>query len=341
MKWFKKGRWRQSSSLIFQLIETFWGEEGEDLPHSGQKPSLPKSMRGKRTLARWKESAIKAFFFTNGMLAVIVLIGIFAILLFTAIPAFREIPLKEFFGNKTWDPTSPEKAQYGLLSMIVSTLMCTSGALLIAIPVGLGVAAYLSDVAHWRVREIIKPIVEILAGIPSVVTGFLGIVLFGPVIAKIFHTGNGLNAVNGSFLLAIMALPTIISISEDALNAVPSAYAEASLALGGSHWQTLVRVKIPAALSGIIASFMLGMGRAIGETMTVLMATGNARSFPHGFLDSVRTMTANIAIELGEVPYYTTHYYALFAVGLILFIMTFIVNLIADVILNKYQQREL
>ena len=341
MKWFKKGRWRQSSSLIFQLIETFWGEEGEDLPHSGQKPSLPKSMRGKRTLARWKESAIKAFFFTNGMLAIIVLIGIFAILLFTAIPAFQEIPLKEFFGNKTWDPTSPEKAQYGLLSMIVSTLMCTSGALLIAIPVGLGVAAYLSDVAHWRVREIVKPIVEILAGIPSVVTGFLGIVLFGPLIAKLFHTGNGLNAANGSFLLAIMALPTIISISEDSLNAVPSAYAEASLALGGSRWQTLVRVKIPAALSGIIASFMLGMGRAIGETMTVLMVTGNARSFPHGFLDSVRTMTANIAIELGEVPYYTTHYYALFAVGLILFIMTFIVNLIADVILNKYQQREL
>jgi len=341
MKSFKKGRWRQSSSLVFQLIETFWGEEGEDLPHSGQKPSLPKSLRGKRTLAGWKESAIKAFFFTNGMLAVIVLIGIFAILLYTAIPGFREIPLKEFFGNKTWDPTSPEKAQYGLLSMIVSTLMVTIGALVIAVPVGLGVAAYLSDVAHWRVREVVKPIVEILAGIPSVVTGFLGIVLFGPIIARIFHTGNGLNAANGSFLLAVMALPTIISISEDSLNAVPSAYAEASLALGGSRWQTLVRVKIPAALSGIIASVMLGMGRAIGETMTVLMATGNARSFPHGFLDSVRTMTADIAIELGEVPYYTTHYYALFAIGLVLFVMTFIVNLIADVILNKYQQREL
>jgi phosphate transport system permease protein len=341
MKWFKKGRWRQSSSLVFQLIETLWGREGEDLPQSGEKFTSLKPQRGKRTLARWKESAIKAFFFTNGVLAIIVLIGIFAILLYTAIPAFREVPLAEFFGNRTWDPTSPEKAQYGLLSMIVSTLICTTGALLIAIPIGLGVAAYLSDVAHWRVREIVKPIVEILAGIPSVVTGFLGIVLFGPVIAKIFHTGHGLNAVNGSFLLAIMALPTIISISEDSLNAVPSAYTEASLALGASRWQTLARVKVPAALSGIIASFMLGMGRAIGETMTVLMATGNARSFPHGFLESVRTMTANIAIELGEVPYYTTHYYALFAIGLVLFIMTFIVNLIADVILNKYQQREL
>lgn len=341
MKGLSKGRWSESALWVSSLIEKLWGRAEDIAPSPSETASPSRSFMKKKTIGRWKESAIKAFFFTNGVLAIIFLIGIFAVLLSTAIPAFKEIPLKEFFGNRTWDPTSPEKAQYGLLSMIVSTLICTTGALLVAIPIGLGVAAYLSDVAHWRVREIIKPIVEILAGIPSVVTGFLGIVLFGPVIAKIFHTGHGLNAVNGSFLLAIMALPTIISISEDSLNAVPSAYTEASLALGGSRWQTLVRVKIPAALSGIIASFMLGLGRAIGETMTVLMATGNARAFPHGFLESVRTMTANIAIELGEVPYYTTHYYALFAIGLVLFIMTFIVNLIADVILNKYQQREL
>ena len=341
MKWPTKGRWKTSALWVSSLIENIWGTEEENLASPDRVAPAPRSFLKKKTLGGSKESAIRFFFFTNGVLAIIVLIGIFAILVYTAVPAFREISLAEFLGNKTWDPTSPEKAEYGLLSMIISTLMCTAGALVIAVPIGLGVAAYLSDVAHWRAREIIKPVVEILAGIPSVVTGFLGIVLFGPVIAKIFHTGHGLNAVNGSFLLAIMALPTIISISEDSLNAVPSAYAEASLALGGSRWQTLVRVKIPAALSGIIASFMLGMGRAIGETMTVLMVTGNARSFPHGFLESVRTMTANIAIELGEVPYYTTHYYALFAIGLVLFIMTFIVNLIADVILNKYQQREL
>jgi phosphate transport system permease protein len=287
-----------------------------------------------------KEAAIKAFFFTCGILAVFVLVGIFLTLLATAVPAFREIRLSEFLGNTHWDPTSPEKAEYGLLSMIVSTLLVTVGALLLAVPIGIGVAAYLSDVAHWRVREILKPIVEILAGIPSVVVGFLGMVLFGPFLAKVFHTGNGLNALNGSILLAIMALPTIISISEDSLNAVPRTYAEASLALGASRWQTLFRVKLPAALSGIVAATMLGMGRAIGETMTVLMATGNARSFPHGLLDSVRTMTANIAIELGEVPYYTTHYYALFAIGLVLFIMTFGVNLVADVFLRKYQERE-
>jgi phosphate transport system permease protein len=294
----------------------------------------------KKRLSRLRESAIRAFFFSSGVVAILVLLGIFATLLYTAIPAFKEIHLSEFLLKTNWDPTSPEKAQYGILSMIVSTLMVTGGALLLAVPIGIGVAAYLSDVAHWRVREIVKPVVEILAGIPSVVVGFLGIVLFGPAIAKIFHTGNGLNAVNGSVLLAIMSLPTIISISEDSLNAVPSAYNEASLALGASRWQTLFRVKVPAALSGIIAACMLGMGRAIGETMTVLMATGNARAFPHGFLSSVRTMTANIAIELGEVPYYTTHYYALFAIGLVLFIMTFIVNLVADVILHKYQERE-
>jgi phosphate transport system permease protein len=297
----------------------------------------------KRKWTDLKESAIRAFFFTCGVLAILVLLGIFATLITTAFPAFREIHVGEFLTGKVWDPTSPEKVEYGILSMIVSTLLVTIGALVIAVPIGIGVAAYLSDVAHWRVREIVKPIVEILAGIPSVVVGFLGIVLFSPAIAKLFGIGHGLTALNGSVLLAIMALPTIISISEDSLNAVPPAYSEASLALGASKWQTLFRVKVPAALSGIIAASMLGMGRAIGETMTVLMATGNARTFPkipQALVESVRTMTANIAIELGEVPYYTTHYYALFAIGLVLFIMTFLVNLVADVILKKYQERE-
>jgi len=294
----------------------------------------------KRQRRRLKEAAIRAFFSACGLLAVLVLAGIFVTLVATALPAFREIKLSEFILKTNWDPTSPEKAEYGILSMVVSTLMVTGGALLLAVPIGIAVAAYLSDVAHWRVREILKPVVEVLAGIPSVVIGFLGIVLIGPFLARIFHTGNGLNALNGSVLLAIMALPTIISISEDSLNAVPKAYNEASLALGASRWQTLLRVKLPAGLSGIIAATMLGMGRAIGETMTVLMATGNARAFPHGFLDSVRTMTSGIAIELGEVPYYTTHYYALFAIGLVLFVITFAVNLVADVVLRKYQERE-
>jgi len=294
-----------------------------------------------KKIKRFKESLIEAFFFTNGILAVLILVGIFLFLLLTAIPAFKEINLLDFLTKKNWDPTSPVKPEYGILSMVMSTLMVTFGALIIAVPVGIGVASYLSDVAHWRIREIVKPVIEILAGIPSVVVGFLGIVLFGPLIAKIFGLSSGLNALNGAILLAIMALPTIISISEDSLNAVPKSYIEASLALGASRWQTLIRVKIPSALSGIIASIMLGMGRAIGETMTVLMATGNAPAFPKGFLSSIRTLTATIAIELGEVPYYTTHYYALFAVGLVLFLITFIVNLVSDILLTKYQEREL
>jgi phosphate transport system permease protein len=294
----------------------------------------------KREMRNIKESAVKAFFFLNGIIAVLVLVGIFALLLYSAVPAFREINLKEFLFGTLWDPTSPLRASYGILSQIVSSFLVTLGAMVLAVPIGLAVAAYLSDVAHWRVREIVKPVVEILAGIPSVVIGFLGIVILSPALGKLTGQSHGLNALNGSILLAIMSLPTIISISEDSLSAVPQAYSEGSLALGGSRWQTLLRVKFPAALSGIIAAVMLGMGRAIGETMTVLMATGNARSFPHGFLESVRTMTSNVAIELGEVPYFTTHYYALFAVGLVLFILTFLVNLAADVVLRKYQERE-
>jgi len=188
------------------------------------------------------------------------------------------------------------------------------------------------------VREIAKPLIEILAGIPSVVIGFLGIVLVGPVLARITGTYNGLNAINGSILLAVMALPTIVSLSEDALKSVPKSYEEASLALGANKWQTVVRVKIPAAASGIVAASMLGMGRAIGETMTVLMATGNAPAMPQNWLSAVKTMTATIAIELGETAYFSTHFYMLFTVGLVLFIITFIINLISDVVFHKHMK---
>ncbi len=284
-----------------------------------------------------KEKLIHNFFMFNGLLVVLILIGIFALLVCTAIPAFKEINIKEFLFSTNWNPTSYVKETYGIGAMLVSTIMVTAGALLFAIPIGIGTAAYLSDVASPRVREIVKPIIEILAGIPSVVIGFLGIVFVGPMISKTFGLSNGLNAVNGSILLGVMALPTIISLSEDALSSVSKTYSDASLALGATRWQTVIKVKIPAALSGVIAACMLGMGRAIGETMTVLMATGCAPAMPRSYLDSVRTMTSTIAIELGEVPYYTTHYYALFAVGLVLFIITFCVNMTSDMILHKYQ----
>jgi phosphate transport system permease protein len=222
--------------------------------------------------------------------------------------------------------------------MIVSTLMVTLGAMAIAVPLGIACAAYIADVAHPRTREIVKPVIEILAGLPSVVVGFLGIVVLGPLIARVFGIPNGLNGLNGSILLAVMSLPTIISISEDAIVSVPKEYKNASLALGATRWQTLSRVTVPAASSGIIASVMLGMGRAIGETMTVLMACGNAPALPHGLLDPVRTMTAAIAIELGETVQGGIHYRSLFVVAIVLFIMTFAVNMISDVILEKYRK---
>jgi phosphate transport system permease protein len=291
------------------------------------------------THSKIKENLIHGLFFFNGLLVVIVLMGIFILLVVKSIPAFKEISIIEFLLSSVWNPTATfVKPAYGICSMLISTFMVSVGALAIAIPLGIGSAAYLSDIASPRVREIAKPVIEILAGIPSVVIGFLGIVLVGPIIARVFRLSNGLNALNGSILLAVMALPTIISMSEDALRSVPSSFQEASLALGATHWQTIIRVKIPAAVSGILAACMLGMGRAIGETMTVLMATGCSIAMPKGFLSSVQTMTSTIAIELGEVPYNTTHYYALFAIGLILFIITFIINMISDIILHKYQR---
>ncbi|MCB9757656.1 MAG: phosphate ABC transporter permease subunit PstC [Candidatus Omnitrophica bacterium] len=288
--------------------------------------------------ARFKEKFVQRAFLFNGILVIMILAGIFLLLVINALPTFKDVSLKEFLTGTNWNPSSDYNPAYGIVSMVVSTFMVTIGSLVIAVPIGIGTAAYLSDVAHPKVREIAKPVVEILAGIPSVVIGFLGIVMVGPFIAKLTGTYSGLNALNGSILLAVMALPTIVSLSEDALANVPKSFQEASLALGASHWQTLVRVKLAAASSGIIAACMLGMGRAIGETMTVLMATGNAPAFPSGFLNSVRPMTSTIAIELGEVPYYTTHYHALFAIGLVLFLITFVINMIADIVLHRYER---
>jgi len=302
---------------------------------SSEKRSIPLAeIRVKRV----KEFLIEKFFFANGLLAILILLGIFSLLILKSYPAIEELGWKPFLLSPEWNPTGYETSRYGILSLMVSTLMVTLGALLIAVPLGIACAAFISEVASPRLREILKPTVEILAAIPSVVIGFLGIVLVNPILSRIFGIPHGLNALNGSLLLAVMSLPTIISLSEDALKAVPNSYKEASFALGANRWQTLARVSVPSALSGIIASVMLGMGRAIGETMTVLMATGNARALTFNFLEPVQTMTATIAIELGEVPYNTTHYYALFIIAFVLFLMTFLVNLASDVILQKYQE---
>ncbi len=281
------------------------------------------------------ERAIEILLAACGYTSVVVLGGIFVLLLWQGGKAFREVPLWEFLTSAQWDPTSPERARYGILSMVASTALVTFGAMAITVPVGLGVAAYLSEFAPPRVREFLKPAVEMLASIPSVVVGFVGITVTGPAIARLFGLPHGLTALNGAVLLSIMALPTAVSLSEDALRAVPRDYRLASLALGANPWETLVKVTIPAAAPGILAAMMLAMGRAIGETMTVLMACGNAPAFPSGFLSPVRTLTATIAIELGEVARGTAHYYALFAVGFALFVISFAVNWVADRVVRR------
>lgn len=245
-------------------------------------------------MRRWKEKVIELFLGFNGILVIIVLVSIFYLLVKNSWPALKSIGLN-FFTSADWNPTAYGEPTYGILGQILSTIMVTLGSMVISVPLRIFTAAYISEVAHPRVKVVLKPIIEILAGIPSVVIGFLGIVLLGPVIAGVFGLTNGLNAVNGSILLAIMTLPTIISLSEDAISSVPSSYKQASYGLGANQWQTLVQVTLPSAMSGIIASVMLGMGRAIGETMIVLMATGNAPALQGSFFDSVRTMTATIA----------------------------------------------
>lgn len=288
-----------------------------------------------RRRSRFGERLIEWTLAACGYASILVLAGIFALLLWQGAKAFREIPLWEFLTSTRWDPTSPEGARYGILSMVASTALVTLGAMAFTVPLGLGVAAYLSEFAPARVREVLKPAVEMLASIPSVVVGFIGIVVVGPTIAKLFGLPHGLTALNGAVLLTVMALPTAVSLSEDALRAVPRDYRLASLALGANPWETLVKVTIPSAAPGILAAMMLAMGRAIGETMTVLMACGNAPAFPSGFLSPVRTMTATIAIELGEVPHGTAHYFALFAVGLVLFVISFAVNWVADAFIRR------
>ena len=276
---------------------------------------------------------------TAGILSTLILVGIFLLLFYNGLKAFGSIPLSSFFLSIHWNPSAHGVSTYGIVQLLWSSVLVTIGAMLLAIPLGIGVAAYLAEIAPAPLRNIIKSVIEILAGIPSVAIGFVGIVLVGPAIAKTFHLSNGFNALNGAVLLAFMSLPTIISISEDALRSVPSSFKEASYALGADKWITLIRVVIPAGLSGIIAGCILGFGRAIGETMTVLMVTGNATAMPHGFFDSVRTLTATIAIELGEVPYGSPHYYSLFVLGIILFLISLLINFFAERLAARFRYK--
>ena len=274
---------------------------------------------------------------STGIATILLLGGIFFLLIYNCIAFFVHSNPLDFFTGSQWNP-SGRTTLYGFLPLLASTAMVSLGAMMIAVPLGVLTAAFLSEFAPRRLQAVLKPAIEMLAAVPSVAIGFLGIVLVGPAIAKTFGIQNGLNALNGSILLAIMALPTIITISEDAINAVPRSHREASLALGANKWETLFRVTLPAATPGLLAAIMLGLGRVLGETMTVLMATGNAAALPKDFLGSVRTITATIAIEMGEVPFQTTHYFALFALATMLFVLTLGINLLGEYFVNRLRK---
>lgn len=247
--------------------------------------------------------------------------------------------LREFFTSVEWYPTSVSNKRYGVLALIVGTFSVTGLAMALAVPFGLGAAIYVSEFSGPKTKEALKIIIELLAAIPSVVWGFIGITLMNRLIISVFDAPIGLTVLNGGLILALMSVPIIVSIGEDALKAVPDSYREAALALGATKWQAVYRVLLPAAKNGLLAAVLLGIGRAVGETMAVLMATGHSIQIPHGVLDSVRTLTATIAAELGEAAVGSDHYQVLFIIGILLFTITFVVNLTADLVVRGIRKK--
>jgi phosphate ABC transporter permease protein PstC len=272
-------------------------------------------------------------------LSTIVILGAVFYFLFTeAFPTFTEINLIDFLTGPNWNPTSFLAPVYGILPLMIGTFLVGLGASVIAIPIGLGCTIYLAEIAHPKIRSFLKPAIEVLAGIPSVVYGFFALVILSGWIQALFGNTYRLNALNGAIMLAVMMIPIMVSLSEDAMNMVPKELREAAYALGATRWETIRSVIIPSSLSGIIAAIILSIGRAVGETMTVLMATGNTPLVTFNMLSSVETMTATIAIEMGEVPFGSLHYHALFAIGAVLFIITFAINSVADWMLSRYAE---
>jgi phosphate transport system permease protein len=284
-----------------------------------------------------KERFIRNLFFGIALASIVILSLIVLFLFMEGVPIFKVVSVQDFLFGKYWYPTS-DPPDFGIFPLIIASIAVTAFSSTIAIPLGVMTAIYLAEVASHRLREVVKPIVELLAALPSVVIGFFGMVIVAPFLQNVFGIPTGLNLFNASLMLAFMSIPTISSISEDAIYSVSQEMKEASLALGATHWQTIYRVIIPASLSGITTAIILGMSRAIGETMVVLMVAGGATLIPTSIFDPVRPMPASIAAEMAEAPFRSEHYYALFATGIILFIFTLAFNMIADHIAHKYKQ---
>jgi len=285
---------------------------------------------------RAKEKIYAWLFLILAFASLFFLIGIMLVLFKEGTPIFKEVGFFQFIFGTKWYPTY-EPPEFGILPLILASLWVSFGAILVCVPLGIGSALYLNEIASTRQREFLKPLIELLASIPSVVYGFFGLVIVAPFLQKLFNLPTGLTALTASLILGIMATPAVCSIAEDALSYVPRSFREASFALGANRWQTLTKVVIPAAGSGLSTAVILGMGRAIGETMTVLMVCGGAAVIPKSFLEPVRPMTAAIAAEMGEVPMGGSHYHALFAIALFLFLITFVFNIIAEVISRRFR----
>lgn len=291
-----------------------------------------------RRTGRWRERGIELFILINGVLAVVILVGIFILLLREGVPAFFHTPIWDFIFGTKWYPVS-DPPVFGILPFITATMIVTVVATAFAVPLGVACAIFLAEVAPEKLRETVKPLIELLAGVPSVVMGVIGLIVLAGIIQSIFNLPTGLCALTAGIMLALMSVPIVVSISEDALTAVPKEYREASFALGATRWQTIRHVCVPAAISGIAAAIMLGIGRAIGETMTVLMVAGGAITLNLSPLEPMRPMTATIAAEINNAVRGGLQYQALFAIGLVLFILTFFVNFAADQILERQKRK--
>jgi len=295
----------------------------------------PSTELDRRDLAWWVDGVMAGLFFVGGVSAIVFIAGIFVFITREGLPFLTgRFDAAEFFGSIAWRPTSTTHPTYGALALIAGTASVTGLAMLVAVPFSLGAAIYIAEFATGRVREALKILVELLAAIPSVVWGFIGLTILNPLIIRLFDVPVGLNVLNAGVILGLMAAPIMTTIAEDALKAVPDHYREAAEALGATRWQMVSRVVLPAARNGLMAAVLLGVGRGFGETMAVLMASGHSINLPTSPFDSVRALTATIAAELGETAVGSEHYRALFTLGILLFCVTFAINLTADLVVR-------
>ncbi len=289
----------------------------------------------RRDLDWYVDKAVQVLVFVGGMSGILCILGIFVFITKEGYGFIAHtFDAGDFFGSPRWRPTSSHNPTYGALALIAGTASVTGLAMVISVPFSLGAAIYIGEFAKGKTREALKVLVELLAAIPSVVWGFIGLSIMNPLIIDLFNVPVGLNVLNSGFILGLMAAPIMTTIAEDALKAVPDTYREAAEALGATRWQVIFRVVLPAAKNGLMAAVLLGVGRGFGETMAVLMASGHSINLPTSVFDSVRALTATIAAELGETAVGSDHYRALFTLGIFLFVVTFVINLIADLVVR-------